>query len=170
MSFLFLPIFPVSATLDFNTRDVFREVPLCQRTAGLRHVVLKNKQHINIKPINVQFFLAPSVLVPCSSWLLYLVDNPALPINPMKTKSSMDNFTSVLGSCSPPLCHCAVKLQHQPFTAQKDKSSSTTVSGLFCWQCDPLFSGHMVSHSFWKSCCCWWWWELNLPTARSSTL
>lgn len=28
-------------------------------------------------------------------------------------------------------CHCAVKLQHQPFTPYKDKSSNTPIPGLF---------------------------------------
>lgn len=28
-------------------------------------------------------------------------------------------------------CHCAVELQHQPFTPYKDKSSNTAVPGLF---------------------------------------
>lgn len=65
-------------------------------------------------------------------------------------------------------CHFAVKLQHQPFTAYKDKSSNTAVPGLLL-HCVALFSGHMVGHYFWTSM---WWWDVDIlymPTARRST-
>lgn len=46
-------------------------------------------------------------------------------------KSLQRRFIFALRSWSPPLRHCAVKLQRQPFKPYKDKSSNTIMAVLF---------------------------------------